>query len=107
MEEWQYLEKKADLDQRKQAAERVIAEYERTLKGNILTDDDIDETMRELEELHAWLSPQKLTHQRKVALLDAMHVTGVMYADKLKLYVYRIHLADLNFGEELRPRVLP
>jgi DNA invertase Pin-like site-specific DNA recombinase len=103
MSEKLYRSKKSDLDLRLKAAQNVISEYEHNVQGAITTDEAIDQTMRELDELRAWLSVTPLTFEKKRALLDAMKVKGVVHQDTLKLYVYRTHLGDVDFEELSTP----
>jgi site-specific DNA recombinase len=95
-----FIEKKADLDQRLNAAQAVAAEY-RAVLDTILTDDDITTITQDLTALRDELENlDDLPNAKRREVIKMMHVTGKLVSESdtivLWVYVYSIPIGSLH-----------
>jgi hypothetical protein len=103
-----FKEKKAELDKRLQAAEEVYSEYEQLLANKLLSDQDIEDMLLDLQNLQAELEQLgELPFEKRRALIEAMHITGKMKIEEgehvLYLFVYNTKVDTILLQERATP----
>jgi site-specific DNA recombinase len=106
-----FIEKKAKLDQRLEAAQAVANEYRQVLE-NVLTDDDIAAITGDLDALREELeSLDELSLEKRRAVIERMHVTGKLIREDdtviLWLYVYSIPIGSVSVEAKKEPTRWP
>jgi site-specific DNA recombinase len=102
-----FIEKKAKLDQRLEAAQAVANEYRQVLE-NVLTDDDIAAITQDLDALREELEGlDELSLEKRRQVIERMHVTGKLIREGdtviLWLYVYSIPIGSVSVEAKKEP----